>query len=116
MPAAAKPLVALGLLCLAAACSGAESGAESGERLGPFAVSCSPAGGPVAVTFLNDEPARAVLDLGTEELLLPRARSGSGARYAAEAAAGETVFWVKGDSARFERPEQPTRRCAIASD
>lgn len=55
------------------------------------------------------EQKEAVLTLPDKTVTLPRAISGSGARYAE----GNTVFWTKGEGARLETGNKVYEKCFV---
>lgn len=94
---------------LSTACTGTQ---EGGARIGPVFYACDGVPDHVAVVFHSaGDTNSADLTIGNENLTLPRARSGSGARYAM---ADETaVFWIKGDDANMELPDRDPTRCHV---
>lgn len=61
----------------------------------------------VTAFFFNGTPDVVVLLVGEGATLLPRAMSGSGARYSD----GGQTFWVKGERATWQQGQAPTRNC-----
>jgi len=61
----------------------------------------------VTAFFFHGTPSVVVLLEGEGATLLPRAVSGSGARYSA----GDQSFWVKGERARWQQGQAPVRSC-----
>lgn len=99
------------LLCTAVllAAGGRAWGAE------PVTYRCDD-GGEVTVTFLETDPPAAIVVEDGRLQALPLRRSASGARYASSDGLGATVFWIKGDEARYERPRAAARNCRVAAD
>lgn len=93
----------------------ARSGDEADVSIGPTTWRCDGLSGPLSVTFVNVEPGPLVaIRWGAEALVLPIARSASGARYASEAEpGGPALFWTKGDQATFAAPGGPDLACAM---
>lgn len=92
----------------------------AGISTGPFVAACPGLDARVGLTFIDAGPGLAVLHWAEATVVLPQGRSASGARYAAEAGeaapwlgAGEILFWVKGDEARFELPGREAMICGI---
>ena len=95
--------------------SAAARGADAaGISLGPFAVTCEGFGQPIALTIAKTNPELAWLEWPDGYLALTQTMSGSGVRYASEGEGGETVFWMKGKDATFDRPGQSSLTCRIA--
>lgn len=92
----------------------ARSDDDDGISLGPFTVRCDDGENGIGLTFVNADPSVALLRWPDRTLVLTQTRSGSGARYASESAAGETVFWIKGNEAMFERPGKQPLSCTIS--
>jgi uncharacterized protein len=92
----------------------ARSSDGRGISLGPFVATCIGMNTPVAVTFMNSEPALVYLQWRDNSVVLTQTLSGSGARYAAKAGNGEYVFWNKGDGADFVLPDKTSHQCRIA--
>lgn len=61
----------------------------------------------VTAFFFNGTPSVVVLLVGEGATLLPRAMSGSGARYSD----GGQTFWVKGEHATLQQGTAPARSC-----
>lgn len=91
----------------------ARSANENGISRGPFSVDCKGLGAGIGATFVNSEPGYVYLAWRNEARLLTQTRSGSGARYSAKSAAGDTVFWSKGNEVLFQRPGKPELKCKL---
>jgi len=91
----------------------ARSEDAAGISKGPFAVRCEGFEPRIDLVFVSIDPPVAFLLWRDEFRILEQTRSGSGARYAARNEAGETVFWIKGNDARFELPGREGLACHI---
>jgi len=91
----------------------ARSDDPEGQSMGPFPVRCEGLDAPVDLVLVSGDPELAFLLWRDEFRILEQTRSGSGVRYAARNEAGETVFWIQGNDARFERPDQEALVCHI---
>jgi uncharacterized protein YecT (DUF1311 family) len=91
----------------------ARSQDSEGLSKGPFPVRCEGLDARVDLVFVSGDPGLAFLLWRDEFRILEQTRSASGARYAARNEAGETVFWIKGNDARFERPDEESLACHI---
>lgn len=109
MRAIPKPVFAAGLLlaCMAGPALAAD------VSLGPFALTCAGSSAHGSALFINGEEPRAVVDWAGQHFELPLTRSASGARYAKTDAAGETVFWNKGNDAFFDIPPDTHLECIL---
>jgi len=81
--------------------------------VGPFALTCAGSSAHGSALFINGEEPRAVVDWAGQHFELPLTRSASGARYAKTDAAGETVFWNKGNDAFFDIPPDTHLECIL---
>lgn len=61
---------------------------------------------PVVARFLDS---KVRLRIGRREMVLPQARSASGARYTN----GYVVFWIKGTGAMFDAGDGEARKCRV---
>lgn len=86
---------------------------EAGISVGPFLARCEGTDTPITVTFFNGPESIVYLRGRDQSRVLAVGRSASGARYVGDGPEGETVFWVKGDSARFDRPGAASLTCAL---
>jgi uncharacterized protein len=89
----------------------ARSDDAAGISLGPFAVTCEGFAQPIELAIVKTHPELAWLEWPDGFLVLTQTVSGSGVRYTAYG--GETVFWMKGKEAMFDRPGAPDRACRI---
>ena len=93
---------------------GAPAATPAGISLGPFAADCPCLGAALTVVFVNSDPGAVFLTWGDRSAVLDRARSASGARYAATKAEGDYLFWNKGSEASFAAPGVAgTLTCAL---
>lgn len=77
---------------------------------------CQKLASPVAAQFtMAGNLPSVALAWGNERVMLPRALSASGARYAAGWIGGSRAqFWIKGNEALFTLPAGPTVHCTVA--
>lgn len=82
--------------------------------IGPVPVRC-PGMAAMTATFVNVDPSLAYLAGGGNSVVMPIARSGSGARYAAQQPGGEASFWQKGPDAIVRLPGGEEQSCKVGS-
>lgn len=113
MRAITKPAWRLGAALLLMALAPSVQAAD--VSLGPFALSCAGSSAHGSALFINGEEPRVVVAWAGQRFELPLTRSASGARYAKTGAAGETVFWNKGNNAFFDIPPDTSLECALTA-
>lgn len=92
----------------------ARSQDSKGISQGPLAVRCDRLDALIGLTFVGNAPKHAYLEWLNQSIITTLEPSGSGSRYTAHYDDGAFVFWIKGDAATFERPQQGTLNCRIA--
>lgn len=86
--------------------------ADAGASVGPVAFRCDGLADPVSAVFVNTEAPMVSVAWGDDRLALPLARSGSGARYAADDLdGGPATFWEHQGDAQFAPPGQDLMSC-----
>jgi uncharacterized protein len=93
--------------------AGARTQDKKGISMGPKVADCKDFDALIGLTFINSEPPLAVLEWRYTKQVFTQGRSGSGARYLNAAPDGESVFWIKGDNATFDRPGGKSYQCRI---
>ncbi len=93
--------------------AGARSKDLEGVSLGPIIAACPGFEAPIAVTFVNSEPAFAFLAWRDKGVVLTQAVAASGARYTGGFGTGEAQFWNKGKDATLDLPGKPTLNCEM---
>lgn len=87
---------------------------DRGVSKGPFALACRGFDSGIGVTFINTDPAMAVLEWRSEKHALTLVRSGSGARYKVSYEDGRSLdLWTKGKDARLTIPGRKEMSCKI---
>ncbi len=92
----------------------ARSQDSKGISQGPLVVWCDRLDALIGLTFIGNTPKHAYLEWLDQSIITTLEPSGSGSRYTAHYDDGAFVFWIKGDVATFERPQQGTLNCRIA--
>jgi len=86
---------------------------ERPSSVGPLAVRCKGLDEPIHALFINVDPDLVRLRWDQEVLILKQAPAASGVRYEGEGPASAYVFWTKGESATFSRPDKRDLECVL---
>jgi uncharacterized protein len=92
--------------------SDARSDDRNGASLGPMAYRCDGLGALVSAVFVNTREPLVSLSWLNFGIVLPRVKSGSGAKYASDLwGGGPSLFWTQGEKATFAPPGGTEFRC-----